>query len=332
MMKGVYTLAFALGATLAFGTTSAEALTLRLATDSGAPGSPTAASMEQWADLIETNSNGEIEVQIFYQNELGSQQEVFDLHVAGDVDLMINWPITAYDRRIGLVYTPYMVFSWEEALEAYKPGGWINELMDGIYNDVGLKFFGAWPEGFNGVATRGKYALTIEDARDLKVRVPPMFPMAETLEAMGYQTASIDWSEVFTSIETGVVDGDAANVVYWDYEYFRDTLASYVRTKQAFITGIISINLMTWENLSDEHKQIVQDAAVKVMEDHFVNGREIDEHYARLAEESGMTYIEPDEETIRGLAKVVREKVWPLMEREIGAEIMDAVRANAAPL
>ena len=62
---------------------------------------------------------------------------------------------------------------------------------------------------------------------------------------------------------------------------------------------------MTWENLSDEHKQIVQDAAVKVMEDHFVNGREIDEHYARLAEESGMTYIEPDEETIRGLAKVV---------------------------
>src|SRR5690606_42144748 len=132
MMKGVYTLAFALGATLAFGTTSAEALTLRLATDSGAPGSPTAASMEQWADLIETNSDGEIEVQIFYQNELGSQQEVFDLHVAGDVDLMINWPITAYDRRIGLGDTPYMVVHWKGALEAYKPGRWIDELMDGI--------------------------------------------------------------------------------------------------------------------------------------------------------------------------------------------------------
>ena len=236
MMKGVYTLAFALGATLAFGTTSAEALTLRLATDSGAPGSPTAASMEQWADLIETNSNGEIEVQIFYQNELGSQQEVFDLHVAGDVDLMINWPITAYDRRIGLVYTPYMVFSWEEALEAYKPGGWINELMDGIYNDVGLKFFGAWPEGFNGVATWGKYALTIEDARDLKVWCPDV-PDGRDAGSHGLPDCLDRLERSLHSIETGVVDGDAANVVYWDYEYFRDTLDYYVRTKQAFITA-----------------------------------------------------------------------------------------------
>lgn len=332
MIKGVAALAFAAGALLALGSTSAEALTLRLATDSGAPGSPTAASMEQWAELIEEGSNGEITVHIFYQNELGSQQEVFDLHVAGDVDLMINWPITSYDRRIGVIYTPYMVFTWEEALEAYRTGGWINSMLDGIYNDVGLKFFGAWPEGFNGVATRGKYALTPEDAGDLKVRVPPMFPQAETLEAMGYQTASIDWSEVFTSIETGVVDGDAANVVYWDYEYFRDTLDYYVRTKQAFVTGMISMNLMSWESLTDEQQQLVLGAAVQVMEDHFINGREIDEHYARLADESGMTYIEPDEEVIRALAATVREKVWPQMEQEVGAEIMDVVRANAAPL
>lgn len=332
MIKSLSTLAFTAAAVLALGTGSASAITFKLATDSGAPGSPTAASMEQWAELIEEGTNGEIEVDIFYQNELGSQQEVFDLHVAGDVDLMINWPITAYDRRIGVIYTPYMVFTWEEALEAYKPGGWINGMLDGIYQDVGLKFFGAWPEGFNGVATRGKYALTVEDAGDLKVRVPPMFPQAETLEAMGYQTASIDWSEVFTSIETGVVDGDAANVIYWDYEYFRDTLDYYVRTKQSFVTGMISMNLGSFESLSEEHQKVVQDAAVKVMEDHFVNGREIDEHYAALAEESGMEYIEPDEETIKELAKVVREKVWPLMEDQVGAEIMDVVQANASPL
>lgn len=332
MIRSLSTLAFTAAAVLALGTGSASAITFKLATDSGAVGSPTAASMEQWAELIEEGTNGEIEVDIFYQNELGSQQEVFDLHVAGDVDLMINWPITAYDRRIGVIYTPYMVFTWDEALEAYKPGGWINGMLDGIYQDIGLKFFGAWPEGFNGVATRGEYALTVEDAGDLKVRVPPMFPQAETLEAMGYQTASIDWSEVFTAIETGVVDGDAANVIYWDYEYFRDTLDYYVRTKQSFVTGMISMNLDSFENLSDEHRQIVQEAAVKVMEDHFVNGREIDAHYARLAEESGMEYIEPDEEAIKALAEVVRETVWPQMDDQVGPEIMDVVRANASPL
>lgn len=332
MIKALSTFALTAGTALAFSMSVASAETLRLATDSGAEGSPTAKSMEQWAKLIEEGTNGELEVDIFYQNELGGQQEVFDLFVAGDVDMMINWPMTSYDQRISIVYAPYMVFTWEEAKEAYKPGGWINGMMDGIYQDIGLKFFGAWPEGFNGVATQGEYATSIEEAGDLKVRVPPAFPHAETLQAMGYETATIDWSEVFTAIETGVVDGDAANVIYWDYEYFRDTLDYYVRTKHAFVTGIISMNLQSWENLSDEHQQVVQEAAVTVMEDHFEAAQEIDQSYVEKAEEAGMTYIEPDEEEIKALAEKVRAEVWPQMEEEVGSEIMDTVRENASEL
>ena len=70
-------------------TTPLQAATLKMATDSGAKGSPAGDTLERWAELIETRSNGSIEVRVFYQNELGSQNEVFDLHVAGDVDVML---------------------------------------------------------------------------------------------------------------------------------------------------------------------------------------------------------------------------------------------------
>lgn len=196
--------------------------TLKMATDSGAKGSPAGDALDRWAALIEEGTGGEVEVEIFYQNELGGQQEVFDLFVANDVNVMLNWPMTSYDQRISVLYTPYMVLTWEEALEAYRPGGWINGMLDGIYADLGLKFFGAWPEGFNGIATKGRYATTLDEASDMKIRVPPIFPMAESVQALGYQTAAIDWGETFTAIQTGVVDGDGANVIYWDYEYFRD--------------------------------------------------------------------------------------------------------------
>lgn len=319
-------------AVLALTTGGAGAVTLRMATDSGAQGSPTGNSMEQWAQLIEEGTNGEVEVEIFYQNELGGQQEVFDLFVAGDVDLMINWPMTSYDKRIAVLYTPYMFFTWEEAKEAYRPGGWINAMMDEIYQDIGLKFFGAWPEGFNGIATRDSYAMTVEEAGDLKVRVPPTFPLAETVQAMGYQTATIDWGEVFTSIQTGVVDGDAANVIYWDYEYFRDTLDYYNQTKQNFVTGILSMNLQSWESLSEEHQAVVQEAAATVMEEHFTEAQEIDQSYVEKAKESGMEVVAPSEEQLKALAATVREKVWPLLDEEVGTEIMDVVRENAAEL
>jgi TRAP-type C4-dicarboxylate transport system substrate-binding protein len=149
---------------------------------------------------------------------------------------------------------------------------------------------------------------------------------------MGYQTATIDWGEVFTAIQTGVVDGDAANVIYWDYEYFRDVLDYYTRTKQNFLTGILSMNLASWEALTDEQRRVVEESAQTVMEEHFAEAQALDQSYVEKAKEAGMEYIEPTDEEIRALAKVVRETVWPVMEQEVGPEVMETIRANAAPL
>lgn len=311
--------------------TSAQALTLKLATDSGTQGSPAGEALKKWGELIEEKSGGDIETRVYYQNELGGQQEVFDLHVAGDVDLMLNWPMTSYDKRIGVIYTPYMTLSWEEALEAYTPGGWVNNLLGGIWADIGLKFFGPWPEGFNGVGSRGKYALNIEDADGLKVRTMTVFPAPQTMQALGYQTAAIDWGEVYTALQTGVVDGEAGNVIYWDYEYFRDSLDYFVQTKHFFMTGILSMNMDTWDSMTEEQQKVVQDAAVEIMNEQFVNAREQDEYYIAKAQEAGMQYFVPSDEQMAEFVKAAREQVWPQMEEEIGSEIMDVIRANATP-
>jgi len=312
--------------------THAQALTLKLATDSGTKGSPAGDALKKWGELIEQKSDGEIKAKVFYQNELGGQQEVFDLHVAGDVDLMLNWPMTSYDKRIGVIYTPYMTLSWDEALKAYSPGGWVNNMLGGIYSDIGLKFFGPWPEGFNGVASKGKYALNIADANGLKVRTMTVFPAPQTMQALGYQTAAIDWGEVYTALQTGVVDGEAGNVIYWDYEYFRDSLDYYVQTKHFFMTGILSANQDTWENMSEEEQKTVSDAAIEIMNEQFKAAKQQDDYYIAKAQEAGMKYFEPNEEQIREFAKAAREKVWPQMDKEVGPEIIDTIRKNASPL
>jgi len=324
----------ALSATLflAGASLDAEAAKLRLATDSGTQGSPAGDTLDKWSRLIEEKSGEELEVEVYYQNELGGQQEVFDLLVAGGIDMMLSWPMTSYDKRIGVIYTPYMTLSWDEAIQAYGSDGWVNELLGGIFADIGLKFFGPWPEGFNGVASRGKYALDVESADGLTVRTMPVFPAPQTMQALGYQTAAIDWGEVYTALQTGVVDGEAGNVIYWPYEYFRDTLDYYVHTKHFFMTGILTMNMDSFERLSVEHQQVVSEAAREIMEQQFVDARARDEHYIAKAQEDGMEYFALPEETLDDFARRAREQVWPLMEDELGAEIMHTIRANATPL
>ena len=302
---------------------------LKIATDSGDRDSPSGQAIANWAKAIEEGSNGEIKTRVFYQNELGGQLEVFDLFVAGEVDLMLSWPSTSYDKRICILNAPYMVTSWDEAFEAYKPGGCVNGALNVVFNDIGLKYFGAWPEGFSGVATRGAYSTDIAGAAKIKVRTPPLFPFPQILESMGYQTAAIDWGEVYTSIQTGVVDGDAGNVIYWDYEYFRDVLDYYVRTKHTFVTGNLLANLESYNALSPEYQALIENSAVAEMSKQFADAQTTDQKYVDLAVADGMKYFELTDEQIAPIAAKVRAEVWTQMEPDVGKEIMDLIRANA---
>ena len=318
-----------IAALLATTSLSAHATTLKIATDSGAKGSPAGDAIEMWAKGIEEGTNGDLKVNIFYQNELGGQQEVFDLLVAGDIDIMLNWPMTSYSPRIAAIYTPYMFTTWDEALTAYKPGGWLHSVVSEVYEDVGVKFFGAWPEGFNGVATKSKVAQTVDEAKSIKVRVPPVFPFTETVSAMGYQTATIDWAELYSAIQTGVVDGEAANVIFYDNEYFGDILKFYNHNKMQFITGMLSMNADKWDALTVEQQTIVQEMAIKVMQKQFDEAKAQDEAYIQAWKDRGNTYYVPSDEELKPIAQTVRDTVWPQMEKALGAEIMTKIKDNS---
>jgi TRAP-type transport system periplasmic protein len=308
----------------------AAGVKLKLATADGSKGTPAGDAMDYWAKLVEEKSNGEIKVSVYYQGELGGQQEVFDQFVMGDIDLMLTWPMTSYDKRISVLYCPYMVLSWEDALAAYQPGGWLNKIVDGLFAELGLKFLGPWPEGFNGISTRGKYATTVEGAKGIKVRTPPAFPFAIAIQELGYQTADIAWNELYTAIQTGVVDGDAANIIFWDYEYFRDVIEYYVHTKHNFMLANLVANLKSFEGLSKAHQDIIAEAAKVVMEKQFKEGRELDLSYRQKAIDHGIKYIPLNEKEHAAAVEALRAKVWPEMDKVVGKEIMDQVRKHAS--
>lgn len=307
-------------------------VTLRMATADGSKETPIGETLDLWAKMIEENSDGAIKVNVFYQGELGGQTEVFDQFVMGDIDLMLTWPFPTYDKRISVLYCPYMVLNWEDAKAALRPGGWLNGIINEVFTDIGLKFFGPWPEGFNGIATRNEYATTIAGAEEkgIKVRTPPAFPFADTLQAMGYMTADIAWTELYTAIQTGVADGDAANIIFWDYEYFRDVIDYYTHYKMMFMNGILAANLSSWEGLDTAHQKIIMEAAEKVMLKQFEDGRARDLEYRRKAIDHGIEFIELTPEEHAEKVKVVREKVWPMMAEKLGTEIMEKIRQNAS--
>lgn len=303
---------------------------LHLVCTSGDRDSPQGKSSRVFSERIAEMSDGRIKVNIFYQNELGGQGESFDQLLKGNVHFMLEWPMTAYDRRLAIGFVPYLVLDWEDAIAAFEDGGWLLELMAPIYAENNLKFLGPYPEGFGGIATRSRHATNKDAAAGIKVRSQTIFPLPQTVKAMGFEAVPIDWSEVYTSIQTGVVDGDSGNVIYWDYQYFGDILDYYVHSRQNFAFSVLAMNLDTFEDMSEEDQAIIETAAREMVSAQFVNARKEDEHWIRTAQENGMEYIEPAASDMSNWIAKVREEVWPLVEEAYGNSIMDIVRENAS--
>jgi len=314
-----------------FGATASDkSHTFKLALESGDRGSASAKSMEMWANLITEESAGRMKVNIYYQGELGGQQELFDQLVKGNIDMMLTWPQTSYDQRLGVNYIPYLTLGWDDALKAYGEDGWLKNILGPVYEDIGLKYFGPYPEGFGGIATKGRYATSYEGAKGLKVRSQPVFPLPQTMKAMGFQAVPIDWAEVYTSIQTGVVDGDSSNVIYWDYEYFRDQLDYFVHSKHNFSSYAMLMNNSTWQKLDEEDQAIIANAAQKVIDKQFIDAKTEDDKWIAKAQEAGMEYIVPTPEEMQAWVQRVRGEVWPEAEKSLGKELMDKIRANAS--
>ncbi|MCQ4328890.1 TRAP transporter substrate-binding protein DctP [Stutzerimonas stutzeri] len=301
-----------------------------LALESGDKDSAAGHSMQLWADLIKKSSDGRMKVNIFYQGELGGQQELFDQLVKGNIDMMLSWPQTSYDERIAVNFIPYLTIGWEDALKAYGDNGWLKQIIEPIFTDIGLKYFGPYPEGFGGIATKARYATTFEGAQGIKVRSQPVFPIPQTVKAMGFQAVPIDWAEVYTSIQTGVVDGDSSNVIYWDYQYFRDQLNYFVHSKHNFSAWALLMNDEKWSELDAEDQKIIADAAKQVIDKQFADAKAEDDKWIAAAQKDGMKYIEPTTEEMAAWVERVRKNVWPEIEKSLGAEVMEKIRANAS--
>lgn len=309
---------------------SDQKLRLTIATEAGDRESPNGLAVKKISDIVKEQSDGRITINVFYQDEIGGPQELFDQLVRGNIDLFLGWPQTSYDERLGVLQLPYMTLGWDEALVAYGKDGWVSEVVGPILSDIGLEYLGPFPEGFGGIATADTYATNYEDAQGIKLRSQPIFPLPQTIQAMGFQAVPIDWSEVYTSLQTGVVNGDSSNVIFWDYTYFNDLLDYFVHSKHNFSFYTFLMNQDSWNALDEEDRGIISGAVEVVVNEQFQNARAEDEKWIQKAQEDGMKYIVPSDEEMAAWVKRVRETVWVQAEPSLGKDVMAAVRKHAS--
>jgi len=210
--KSTISLAGAIALAFAASTAQAEETKLRIQTHF----SPETLSGELAAEFIEditTMSNGEIKVEMFYASAVVKSAETFDAAATGILDCDMTGGAYQTGKNPAFQFTgdlmggytnPYQQMAWLLHADGYTQ-------LNALYNDHDMEFVGWWIPGPESLSST-KPIRNVEDFKNWKFRSPP--GMATMVFAnLGASPIVMDFNEIFTALESGIIDGaDAANL------------------------------------------------------------------------------------------------------------------------
>ncbi|KIC49580.1 TRAP transporter substrate-binding protein [Tateyamaria sp. ANG-S1] len=191
-------------------TASAETTKLRIQTHY-APETVSGQLAGQYMQDIMDMSNGEIEVEMFYSSSVVKSVETFDAAATGILDCDMtgggyqtgkNSAFQFVGDIMGGYDTPYQQLSW-----LYFGGG--KEAAAPLYNKYGMELIGWWVYGQESFAS-SKPIKSVADFKDWKFRSPPGM-QTKIFESLGASPIVMDFTEIFTALETGIIDGADAS-------------------------------------------------------------------------------------------------------------------------
>ena len=274
---------------------------------------PTTQGANYFAQLVEARTGGRIVVQVLYDAQMGTQQEVLDQLAFGGVDFA-RVSLSSLSDELPILNVLQLPFLYEDAEHLWR-------VLDG---PIGAEFLEVFEEaGMVGLSwydggVRSFYSdtpiRTAADLQGMKIRVQESMMMQDMITLLGGVPVTAAYTDVYAALQTGRIDG-AENS--WTSYYARShhLVAPYYTVDQhTRVPEVQLVSRMLWEELGEEDRQIILDCARASA----LYERELwtqqEEVSRRAALEAGCQQIDLDEQTLREL----KELATPLYEQYCG--------------
>lgn len=275
-----------------------------------------------FSETLKAESGGKIKTKIYPASALGDYTVVQERVGLGAVDMACQPPASAADKRFQVVYFPYMVKDWAQARKNYSPGAPLRKVVADLYAEQGIHLLAAWPVYFGGIALNREPVSPgdPEAAKGIKLRVPPMKTFQLMADNTGYLGTPIPFSDAFTAVQTGVVDGVIGSGAEGYYASFRDVTKYYIPANTHFEVWYLIINKEYYDDMSDEKKKQLQSVADQ-FEQRRWEAAEADQaaNEKRLAD-YGATIVPLKEGEIAAIAEKIHKTVWPEVLQDVGED------------
>jgi tripartite ATP-independent transporter DctP family solute receptor len=258
------TILAASGAALAtpalLGKASAQAVTLRSA-DTHPDGYPTVEAVKFMGQLVERRTNGRIKIQVFHSSQLGQEADTITQTRLGVIDMnRINMaPLNNLVPQTAIPGLPF-VFRSVPHMRSVIDGQIGEGLLSSFepHNLIGLGFFDSGARSFYN----GKRAIrTPADMAGLKIRVQQSDLFVSLVQALGANPTPMPFGEVFSALQTGVIDGAENNWPSYESTRHFEVSKFYSMTEHSMSPEVLVMSKRAWDRLAPADRDIMRAAA-----------------------------------------------------------------------
>ncbi len=289
----------------------------------------------KFAELIKEKTNGEVKIDLFPNGQLGSEQDTVNNAAMGILDLSvlaIN-NITPFSPSVGVLTLPYVIQGPEDA-KTLTQGEVGEELIENTIRDAGVRIV-AWAYSGCRVLTNSKRPVkTLDDLQGLIIRVPKNEIMIASYQSWGVNPTPMSWSETFTALQQGVVDGQDTPYITINAMKFYEVQKYLTDICYVFLLEPLIISEAVFQSQSPEVQQAILEAGQEATEHSY---QYLVDSEAKIKEEltaKGMEITEPANDEKDWIEKAT-QAVWPKFYDSIGGKekldhVLQALGRSAA--
>jgi tripartite ATP-independent transporter DctP family solute receptor len=290
---------------------------------------PAMARQQEAANKIKQDSNGRLEITIYPNSVLGGDTAMIAQAISGAME-MYNLPVDLLASRNPVCGLAGVGFAFPDYPHVWAAmDGEFGDMLRAAAEQIGLLCMPkGYDHGFRQVTTRTKPINSPDDLHGFKIRLPVAPYLISLFRHLGASPTAINFNEVYSALQTGIVDGQENPLVLIDTAKLYEVQKYCSQTNHVWSGFHTSFNVAAWKKLPADLQEICQRnfaAASVVQREDFIAMTTIEQQNLTA---KGLTFNSPDNKPFRevlakngfypDMKKLAGDKAWALLEKYVG--------------
>ncbi len=273
----------------------------------GAPGSLFEASVNEFAKRANEKLAGKAKVVTFGSSQLGKDKELLQKLKLGTVNFALpSTVMSTVADEFGMFEMPYLVKDRAHMARIEKEIFWSQ--IEPAAEAKGYKILAVWENGFRHITNNVKPINSPDDLQGIKLRTPKGAWRVKMFKSYGANPTPMSFSEVFTALKTGVIDGQENPFAQIYSAKFQEVQKYLSLSGHVYTPAYVAVGKSKWESLPADVREVLEQTAKETQAYVYETAAKMESDLLAKLKAGGMQVNEPDKAAFVAASKGIYQE------------------------